>query len=248
MYSATVKSYAKINLTLDILGQENGFHLLDSFVANLDIFNSVTVKKRKDKLVSGRLKGMGMDFVPFENTNACKVAEAFVEKFGVSGVDVTIYENIPVGAGLGGSSADSAGVLKAMCKLFGVDVKDCHEIANEYGSDIRYMLDGGFARMTGRGENIKPLGKGKIDKLNLLKIVISPTGCTDLTETHTAIQTHGNSSVQQRHILKQPLLQNSLMGIGHDLHLLRGAALINGTGNGIGGHITIGNGALTADI
>ena len=168
MYSATVKSYAKINLTLDILGQENGFHLLDSFVANLDIFNSVTVKKRKDKLVSGTLKGMGMDFVPFENTNACKVAEAFVEKFGVSGVDVTIYENIPVGAGLGGSSADSAGVLKAMCKLFGVDVKDCHEIANEYGSDIRYMLDGGFARMTGRGENIKPLGKGKIDKLNFL--------------------------------------------------------------------------------
>ncbi len=168
MNSVTVKSYAKINLTLDIVGQADGFHLLDSFVANLDIFNSVTVKKRKDKLVSGRLKGMGMDLVPFENTNACKVAEAFVDKFGVSGVDITVYENIPVGAGLGGSSADSAGVLKSMCKLFGIAVEDCYTIANEYGSDIRYLLEGGFARMGGKGENVERLRKGKTDGLNFL--------------------------------------------------------------------------------
>lgn len=168
MYSATVKSYAKINLTLDIVGQSDGYHLLDSFVANLDIFNSVTVKKRKDKLVSGRLKGMGMDAVPFEKTTACKVAEAFIETFGVSGVDITVYENIPVGAGLGGSSADSAGVLKAMCKLFGVAVEDCYGIANNYGSDIRYMLDGGFARMQGRGERVQRLDKNTSTRLNFL--------------------------------------------------------------------------------
>ena len=168
MYSATVKSYAKINLTLDIVGRLGGYHLLDSFVANLDIFNSVTVKKRKDKLVSGRLKGMGMDAVPFESTTACKVAEAFIEKFGVSGVDITVYENIPVGAGLGGSSADSVGVLKAMCKIFGVAVEDCYEIANEYGSDIRYMLDGGFSRMQGRGEQVQRLEKTNSAPLNFL--------------------------------------------------------------------------------
>lgn len=168
MYSVTVKSYAKINLTLDIVGSSGGFHLLDSFVANLDIFNSVTVKKRKDKLVSGRLKGMGMDTVPFETTTVCKVAQAFVEKFDVSGVDITIYENIPVGAGLGGSSADSAGVLKAMCKLFGVAKEECYEIANEYGSDIRYMLDGGFARMRGKGERVERLEQGEFSALNFL--------------------------------------------------------------------------------
>ena len=168
MHAATVKSYAKINLTLDIVGRENGFHLLDSFVASLDIFNLVTVKKRKDKLVSGRLKGMGMDLVPFETTTACKVAEAFVEKFGVSGVDITVYENIPVGAGLGGSSADAAGVIKAMCKTFGVPIQDCYEIANEYGSDIRYMLEGGFARMQGKGEKVERFEQNKFPKLNFL--------------------------------------------------------------------------------
>ena len=168
MYLATVKSYAKINLTLDIVGRDGAFHLLDSFVVSLDIFNSVTVKKRKDKLVSGRLKGMGMDLVPFETTTACKVAEAFVERFGVSGVDITVYENIPVGAGLGGSSADAAGIIKAMSKMFGVPIQDCYGIANEYGSDIRYMLEGGFARMQGRGEKVERFEQNKFSKLNFL--------------------------------------------------------------------------------
>ena len=168
MYSATVKSYAKINLTLDIVGRVDEFHALDSFVAGLDIFNLVTVKKRKDKLVSGRLKGMGMDAVPFESTTVCKVAEAFIDRFGVSGVDITVYENIPVGAGLGGSSADAAGALKAMCKIFGVAIEECYELANKYGSDIRYMLEGGFARMTGKGERIEKLENSNLESLNFL--------------------------------------------------------------------------------
>ena len=54
-----IKSYAKVNLTLEVVGERARFHLLDSFVANVDLFNLVVVQKRKDKLVSGRMKGMG---------------------------------------------------------------------------------------------------------------------------------------------------------------------------------------------
>ena len=161
MNSVSIKSYAKINLTLDIVGGKDGYHLLDSFVANVDLYNLVTLKKRKDKLVSGRMLGMGMDSVPFENTNACKVAEAFVETFQTSGVEIVIYENIPVGAGLGGSSADSAGVLKGLAELFEIPIEKTYEIANRFGSDIRYMLRGGYARMKGRGEIVESLPSGK---------------------------------------------------------------------------------------
>ncbi len=152
MNTVKIKSYAKVNLTLDVVGEKDGYHLLDSFVASVDLFNLVAVTKRKDKLVSGRIKGMGMDSVPFETTNAYKVAEAFIEKFGVNGADISIYENIPVGAGLGGSSADAAGVLRALMKLYGVSKEEIYEIANRFGSDIAYMIDGGYARMQGRGE------------------------------------------------------------------------------------------------
>ncbi len=157
MNTVKIKSYAKINLTLDILGVRGGYHLLDSFVANVDLFNLVVATKRKDKLVSGRMRGLNMDSAPFENTNAYKVAEAFVEKFQTTGVDIVIYENIPVGAGLGGSSADAAGVLRALSALYAVPIEETYSIANAFGSDIRYMLQGGYARMTGRGENVEAL-------------------------------------------------------------------------------------------
>lgn len=166
MYSVTVKSYAKVNLTLEVLGVKDGFHMLDSFVASLDLCNLVTVKKRKDNLVCGKMKGMGMDNVPFEQTTACKVAEAFKEKFQTPGVEITIYENIPVGAGLGGSSADSAGVLRALCKLYDRPIADVYDIANKYGSDIWYMMEGGFARMRGKGEIVEHLEEKK--QLHLL--------------------------------------------------------------------------------
>ena len=99
MNAVKVKSYAKVNFTLDLVGEKDGYHLLESFVASVDMFNLVSVVKRKDKLVSGRMKGMNMEQIPFETTNACKVAEAFVEKFSTTGADITIFKDIPIGAG-----------------------------------------------------------------------------------------------------------------------------------------------------
>ena len=179
MNTVKIKSYAKINLTLDILGAEGGYHLLDSFVANVDLFNLVVATKRKDKLVSGQMRGLGMDSVPFEKTNACKVAEAFVEKFQTLGADIVIYENIPVGAGLGGSSADAAGVLRALAALYEIPLEQTYEIANAFGSDIRYMLVGGYARMSGRGENVESLPERESLHLLLLcpKSSVSAGAC-----------------------------------------------------------------------
>lgn len=179
MNAVKIKSYAKVNLTLDVVGERDGYHLLDSFVASVDIHNLISVVKRKDKLVSGRMKGMDMEQVPFEETNACKVAEAFVEKFSTLGADITIYENIPVGAGLGGSSADAAGVLCGLAKLYGVEKSELYEIANEFGSDIKYMLDGGYARMQGRGEEITPIEEKSALHLLLLcpKSKVSAGAC-----------------------------------------------------------------------
>ena len=59
MNTAKIKSYAKINLTLDIVGEANGYHLLDSFVASLDLYDLVVVRKRKDNLISVTMRGMG---------------------------------------------------------------------------------------------------------------------------------------------------------------------------------------------
>ena len=158
MNTIKIKSYAKVNLTLEITGMENGFHILDSLVASIDLFDLIVLKKRKDKLSSITMKGMGSEGIPPEKNNAFKAAEAFSAAFQTTGVDITVYKNIPMGAGLGGSSADVAGVLNGMAKLYGVtDRAALKAVADGLGSDTGYMLSGGFARMQGRGERVTPL-------------------------------------------------------------------------------------------
>ncbi len=159
MHTARITSYAKINLTLEIVGESNGFHLLDSLVANIDVSDRIVLKKRKDKLSSVTMHGLGSENIPPEKNNALKAAEAFCEQFGVNGADITVYKNIPIGAGLGGSSADIAGVLRGMAHLYDVDdTAAISELAERLGSDCKYMLTGGFQRMEGKGEQLTPLG------------------------------------------------------------------------------------------
>ena len=158
MNTVKLKSYAKVNLTLSITGLENGYHTLDSLVANIDLFDSLVLKKSKGKLSHVTMHGFGSQSIPPEKNNALRAAEAFSEKFGTDGAEITVYKNIPIGAGLGGSSADIVGVLNGMAKLYDVqDETALKELADELGSDTGYMLTGGFARMQGRGEKVTPL-------------------------------------------------------------------------------------------
>lgn len=155
MNAVKIKAYAKVNLTLDILGEENGYHLLDSFVASVELYDLVVLKKRKDGLVSVIMHGMDSEGIPPESNNAYKAGEAFVKRFGCRGADITVYKNIPMGAGLGGSSADAAGVLNGMARLYGIDDRSALDaLADSLGSDTKYMLKGGFCRMRGRGDRL----------------------------------------------------------------------------------------------
>ena len=120
MRSVKIKSYAKVNLTLEITGVENGYHTLNSLVASIDLYDLLVIKKRKGALSSITMKGMGSESIPPEKNNALKAAEAFSQTFGTDGADITVYKNIPIGAGLGGSSADVVGVINGMAKLYNV--------------------------------------------------------------------------------------------------------------------------------
>ena len=155
MKTVKIKAYAKLNLTLEITGVENGYHMLDSLVTSVDLYDLVVVKPRKDKLSAVTMHGLGSESIPPEKNNALKAAEAFSEAFGTNGANITVYKNIPMGAGLGGSSADVSGVLNGMAQLYGVEDRVAlKRLADTLGSDTGYMLDGGFARMQGRGERI----------------------------------------------------------------------------------------------
>lgn len=168
--SVRVKSYAKLNLTLEITGVSCGYHMLDSLVCSVDLCDLIKIKKRKDKSVSLITRGMGSESILTEENNAYKAAVAFIKEFGAGGADIEIYKNIPLGAGMGGSSADAAGVLKGMAQLYGVTrLDELKALADRLGSDTGYMLNGGFARITGRGEKVERLDiRQRLDFLVLL--------------------------------------------------------------------------------
>ncbi len=143
-----VKVFAKLNLALNVYPKQGEFHPIDSVCVSVDVFDVVQVKPRRDKKVT--LKG----FLPTAENIAYKTAVAFAEKFDTNGVDMVIQKSIPVGAGMGGSSADCAAVIFCMCKLFGVDIQDqrVNQLCSLLGSDVTFMLTGGLGRMQGKGD------------------------------------------------------------------------------------------------
>lgn len=154
----SIKAYAKLNLTLDILGAANGFHMLDSLVCSVDLFDLIKLRKRKDSKICVEMHGLGTELMPPESNNAYRAAEAFINRFQTGGADIVIYKNIPLAAGMGGSSADAAGVLRGLAQLYGVgSERQLKELADALGSDTGYMLTGGFARLQGRGERVESL-------------------------------------------------------------------------------------------
>lgn len=162
------KAYAKLNLALKVGNKSDGYHELDSVVVTVDLYDTVTVETRRDdkiKLTPSGRREYVYNCSPLRD-NAYKAAALFAEKYKTGGVNIYVHKAIPLGGGMGGSSADAAAVLKAMAKLYKVD-DDLAPLANALGSDTAYLLDGGFARLKGRGEIIE-----KIDSKRLLHFVV----------------------------------------------------------------------------
>lgn len=154
---AKVKSYGKLNLSLNILGVKGGYHDIDSVVCSVNVYNKITAKKRKDdKILISFVGKYGFTPENQEETIAYKTVKAFMSAFNVKGVDLEIDCQIMQGAGLGSASADIAGILNVLKKLYGIN-KDVKPIADILGSDSGYQLSGGYAKISGRGEIVEKI-------------------------------------------------------------------------------------------
>ncbi|MCH5163335.1 MAG: hypothetical protein J1G38_07635 [Clostridiales bacterium] len=153
MKSLRLRAFGKANLSLNITGKRDGLHMLDSVMTSVDVFDTVTVTERTDGKIAVRFLNAPVDEV--KNT-AYKAASAVMSAFDFGGVDVEIEKGIPIGAGLGGSSADGAAVLRALDIFYRLPERgiDMRALALSVGSDVPFMLTGGSARVTGVGEKL----------------------------------------------------------------------------------------------
>ena len=155
-----VKAYAKINLTLDVIGKRaDGYHEVEMLMQSVSLADTVSVCKTD----CGITLLCDKEGVPLgEKNTAYKAAKLFLEAADIkSGVEITIEKIIPMQAGMAGGSADAAGVLFALSELFGkpLTTEKLLEIAQKVGADVPFCLLGGTKMASGIGEKLDDLPK-----------------------------------------------------------------------------------------
>ena len=156
-------AHAKVNLTLEVLGMRpDGYHELRSVVTTIPLHDDVELLDAPAGEMTVEMSGDGMEVphVPCEENLAVRAARALAAAAGVSrGVHIRIVKRIPVGAGLGGGSADAAAVLNGLNELWGLGLpkERLCEIGAEVGSDVPALVLGGMVLMEGRGERVRAL-------------------------------------------------------------------------------------------
>jgi len=194
----TEKAFAKVNLTLEILGKRrDGYHNLASVMQTVDLFDTLSLSHSDDVIVTCD----DAEITPEINL-ATKAANVLRQRTGISaGATIAIEKNIPVSAGLGGGSTDAAATLRGLNRLWrlGLSLDELTEIGAEIGSDVPFLIRGGTSLVQGRGEDVTPIAPAKVPRFLILTPDVdleNPTAKTASVFSHVieSMFTAGNLS------------------------------------------------------
>lgn len=151
------RSYAKINLYLDVLSKrDDGYHSIETIFQSISLFDTLQCEFGNE--ISLTVEGADL---PTNHDNlVVRAAQLMQKHFHQSrGAKLTLKKSIPVAAGLAGGSGNAAATLVCLNKLWGIDAptKTLLELASKLGSDVPFCLVGGTVAGTGRGEILTPL-------------------------------------------------------------------------------------------
>ena len=178
-----LQARAKINWTLDIVGQrEDGYHLMDMLMQPVTLADEVTLLPAEEiSLTTG-----GSPLLPADEKHlAFRAAMALKSHTGYpGGAAIHVEKHIPVGAGMGGGSADAATVLIGLNRLWrtGLTQAELEAIGLTLGADVPFCIRGGLCRTTGIGETLTPLPCAKCWPL----VVVQPCEGLSTKEIFTA--------------------------------------------------------------
>ena len=173
-----IRSYAKINLCLNIIGKrEDGFHKLDMVIVPISLHDSLVVSKlnkSRDNFVTVDDFSIGSFSYNLATFSIDKLQSIyhFDQKFRI-----LIHKVIPIQAGLGGGSSNAACTMKAVNSLLKLGIKDeeLMEISKPLGCDIPFFINCKPARCQGVGEIVTPIEI----KNNYYVLIVKPeAGCS----------------------------------------------------------------------
>lgn len=179
MTKITKKSYAKINLGLQVLNKRpDGFHNINTIFKKINLFDEISFTPNNTDEIN--LKVLNNDLLNQENHLNNLIVKAFrkIQKKSPKkiGVDVELTKNIPIGAGLGGGSSNAATTIKALMELFRINLTqgEISVISQSLGSDVPFFIGEGMAIAKSRGEKLKYFDMDKDFEQKYKIILINP--------------------------------------------------------------------------
>ena len=153
-----VPAPAKVNLFLHVTGRrDDGYHLLESLFALVDLADTVTLARRDDRAI---VRARVVPGVAAHADLAMRAALALRDATGTPfGASIAVEKHIPMGGGLGGGSSDAASVLLGLNRLWGLGLSraELAGIGVQLGADVPFFVHGENAIVRGIGEVIAPV-------------------------------------------------------------------------------------------
>lgn len=170
-----LKSFGKLNLFLDILGKlPNGYHSIKTVMQSINLYDTITINIINEDKISIECNDKN---IPTNETNTCyKACQIIKNKYNIkSGISITLYKNIPSGAGLAGGSSNSAAVIIGLNSVLnlGMSVETMNSIATTIGADVPFCLFGGTYLAEGIGEKLTKLNNFCWNNILLVKPTFS---------------------------------------------------------------------------
>lgn len=218
---------AKINLNLSVLGKRpDGYHALDSLVTFAAMGDELSVSSSDE--LSLTYKGefaldLTASLVAKSDDLILKAAKALQKESGISaGAALQLVKSVPLGAGLGGGSADAAACLRLLNRFWKLDwsLEALMSLGAHIGSDVPACVMNAPCRMTGRGEHVT-----KIDTLPILFcVLVNPRMSVStaeifrkLNKPHIGMDALDTNSVPLPVFANHDILYNYLQNTGNDL-------------------------------
>ena len=217
MNSIQLKSRAKINLSIDVLGKrQDGYHLVEMIMQTIDLFDKIKIFSLKEDTII--IESNSLD-IPLDSTNIVyKAADLIKKQYNIKeGVKIIIEKNIPIAAGMAGGSSNAAAVLVGLNQLWQLKLSEnkLKELGLKLGADVPFCIGGQTALAENIGEKLT-----KIDGLseNIFILVCKPELFVSTKEIYEEIDSKIIEKRPNNKLLIQLLKENKIQQIADNMY------------------------------
>ncbi len=164
-----LKSRAKINLSIDVVGKrEDGYSIVEMIMQSIDLHDIIKIKELDNNKIIIKSNSSNM---PLDKRNiAYKAAVLIKKEFNINkGLEIYIEKHIPIAAGLAGGSSNAAAILVGLNKLWDLNLteEELQNLGLRLGSDVPFCISGRPALAQNIGEKLTYI-KGLPDETNIV--------------------------------------------------------------------------------